>query len=224
MIITTIFNKDCYIVFDLDDTLYKERDFLFSAYQRISDIVYNEIGVNVYKQMTSWYLQGLSAFDELLSHHDTILTIPDLVAIYRNHIPNISLSPETLATLELLVRQGYSLGLMTDGRSISQRNKIKSLKLNSIFNDILISEEFGSEKPNQLNYLHFENNSCYNYFVYVGDNTSKDFITPNKLGWKTICLFDYGVNIHKQNFGLSEEYLPQVIISSILDLQHIFIG
>ena len=56
-------------------------------------------------------------------------------------------------------------------------------------------------------------NSGMNY-VYIGDNPHKDFITPNKLGWTTICLLDRGQNIHKQNFINSLELNPHFFIKS----------
>jgi putative hydrolase of the HAD superfamily len=55
-------------------------------------------------------------------------------------------------------------------------------------------------------------------YVYIADNTQKDFITPNKLGWTTICLLDKGQNIHKQNFELSNEYLPKFTINSFEEI------
>ena len=27
-------------------------------------------------------------------------------------------------------------------------------------------------------------------FIYVGDNTAKDFLYPNQHGWKTVCLLE----------------------------------
>ena len=51
------------------------------------------------------------------------------------------------------------------------------------------------------NYAYFMKRYSYcQSFIYVGDNVKKDFITPNALGWKTICLKDDGRNIHKQDF------------------------
>ena len=43
-------------------------------------------------------------------------------------------------------------------------------------------------------------------------------ITPNKLGWKTICLLDDGRNIHRQDFSCPEEYLPNVKIHTLKEL------
>jgi putative hydrolase of the HAD superfamily len=47
--------------------------------------------------------------------------------------------------LKQLKANGYKLGLITDGRSISKRKKIKALNIEKYFEYILISEEFGTE-------------------------------------------------------------------------------
>ena len=46
-------------------------------------------------------------------------------------------------------------------------------------------------------------------------------MTPNKLGWKTVCLLDKGFNIHAQNFEIQEEYLPKFKITEIKELKSI---
>ena len=74
------------------------------------------------------------------------------------------------------------------------------------FNAIVISEEFGSEKPHINNYLYFQNKFPDKNYTYIGDNTSKDFVSANSLNWTTICLLDKGDNIHKQNFNVSQEF------------------
>ena len=140
--------------------------------------------------------------------------------IYRLHTPSIKIDINTKNILTIIKERDELRGLMTDGRSIQQRNKIKSLGLEQYFSDILISEEFGSEKPNIANYSYFMNDgdsSKIKYF-YVGDNPQKDFKSANKLGWVTICLKDNGQNIHKQNFILEKEYLPMHIIDNIEQL------
>ena len=55
-------------------------------------------------------------------------------------------------------------------------------------------------------------------FIYVGDNTKKDFLAPNELGWDSICIKDAGENIHPQNFNISEEYLPKFKVEDILEV------
>ena len=53
---------------------------------------------------------------------------------------------------------------------------------------------------------------------YIGDNTDKDFITANELGWLTICLKDNGQNIHQQQFSITQEKLPQKTITDLSEL------
>jgi putative hydrolase of the HAD superfamily len=123
--------------------------------------------------------------------------------LYRNHKPTIKLVKEASGFLEKLRTKKIKMGLITDGRSISQHNKLKALEIEYYFTDIIISEEFGSEKPNINNYLFFEKNYPGHTFYFIGDNTSKDFIIPAKLGWKMICIKDNGFNIHKQELNFS---------------------
>ena len=56
-------------------------------------------------------------------------------------------------------------------------------------------------------------------FTYVGDNPRKDFISPNALGWLTVCLKDDGRNIHKQDFtSITAQALPKKTIESLKEL------
>ena len=108
------------------------------------------------------------------------------------------------------------MGLLTDGRSVQQRNKINALKLNAWFSEIIISEEFGSEKPNMNNYKYFEKIFGDGTYYYIADNINKDFISPNNLGWTTICLKDNGLNIHKQDVSLiDKKYLAKYTIHKL---------
>ena len=101
---------------------------------------------------------------------------------------------------------------------MQQRNKIKALGLESYFEEIIISEEFGSEKPNINNYKYFQNVFLNKNYTYIADNISKDFISANTLNWKTICLLDNGKNIHKQNFNVSSHFLPKYQINSFSEI------
>jgi putative hydrolase of the HAD superfamily len=114
-------------------------------------------------------------------------------------LPEIQLYDDAALFLKLLTDKGINAGLITDGRSITQRNKLKSLGLQNYFSSVIISEEFGSEKPCEQNFLHFEKLFPSNRFFYFGDNTKKDFIAPLKLGWKCVCMENRGENIHNQS-------------------------
>ncbi len=189
------------IVFDLDDTLYYEIDYLKSAFKEISEMFcYNHSSSDIYEKMLDIYSNKGDAFrfavDNMKEHIDKDV----LIDIYRNHYPAISLAEDVISTLDNLKKENHIIGIITDGRSVTQRNKIKSLDLHRWISDdnIIISGEFGSEKPCVSNYEYFEKKYPGNEYYYIGDNIRKDFIAPKKLGWKSFCLIDRGWNIHKQ--------------------------
>lgn len=209
-------SNDVIVIFDLDDTLYKEIDFVHSAYRYIDRHLADKHKIyNTYNIMDHAYEHGKNPFNAILSDD---ITIDELLKLYRFHMPEINLDNTTEQTLLLLQSKGYILGLITDGRSISQRNKIKALALDNYIDDenIIISEEFGTDKTDIRNFRYF----CEKYpqatqFLYVGDNPRKDFYHPNQLGWKTICIKNNGKNIHPQDIETPANYKSQHNISSI---------
>jgi len=195
-------NKNSFFVFDLDDTIYKEIDFLKSAYRSISAMLMQYIGVDIYEEMWTDYAGKKNVFAAIIEKYKEVLpntTVEDLLYEYRTHVPEISLANDVRHFLQQLKDTGVPLGLITDGRSITQRNKLKALGIIDSFQDLIISEEFGSEKPNPKNYLYFEDKYPDREFYFVGDNTRKDFVVPAQLGWHMICLEDSGQHIHRQD-------------------------
>lgn len=223
------------VCFDLDDTLYKEIDYLKSAYREIAAYAAEYchgcsdspmiLAAKAYDAMFAAYQNGENAFECLNRFLGLNLPISEYLPIYRNHKPRISLSEDVVQTLDTLKAEGCIIGLITDGRSVQQRNKIETLGLSRwIANeDIVISEEFGSEKPSPANYEYFMNRypECRD-FTYVGDNLQKDFIAPNALGWTTVCLLDDGRNVHKQE--LKTSVLEKRSLMSIKNIGGLFVG
>lgn len=202
------------IVFDLDDTLVKEIDYLKSAFKQIADFVDNDDD-DLYNRIFDAYKCGADVFGDLERNYATF-SKQELLSIYRNHIPNIELIDGGREILNYCKNKGYRMGLVTDGRSITQRNKIMALDIESYFDLIIVSEELGSEKPCLNNFTPFENFEGEKY--YIGDNVSKDFIAPNTLGWNTVCLLDSGENIHKQSFNYPNINLPHFKIARLRDI------
>jgi len=219
------------ICFDLDDTLSKEIDYLKSAYREIAQYAAAPckgcsmtevvLAQKAYETMLEAYRKGENAFEALNAFLGVQNPVSEYLGIYRNHNPEIALSDEVEEALTALKAKGCKLGLITDGRSVQQRSKVTALGLERFFDavNIVISEEYGSEKPSAANYEYFMKRYPEAEFTYVGDNPKKDFVGANTLGWNTICLLDDGRNIHKQEFEkYGEEYQPKVKIVSIKEL------
>lgn len=204
------------IVFDLDDTLVKEIAYLKSAFREIAGVADSQKST-LADEMFALYKGKQNVFEHLCATYPH-LKLDQLKSLYRNHLPDFGDVAEMRQLLADLKADGHFLGLITDGYSITQRNKIKALDIGHLFDLIVISEEFGSEKPDEANFKAFERFGTKEY-VYIGDNLKKDFIAPNALGWKTVCLIDDGHNIHTQDFNKKALYLPALRVDSLFGLR-----
>ncbi len=219
--------------FDLDDTLSKEIRYLESAYREIAQFAVSHsdgcsdqvsLSSKAYNIMLEAYHDGKNAFECLNEFLGLQLPVFEYLQMYHSHQPKIELSTEVVDTLDNLKADGCVLGLISDGRSVQQRNKFNALGLDKWLasDNIVISEEFGSEKPSLANYVYFMKKYPAATYIYVGDNPKKDFVGANELGWTTICLLDDGENIHRQDFAnISEKYLPSYSICNINELNNI---
>lgn len=212
------------VVFDLDDTLYKEIDFLKSAYHHIAKLSSNENALenDIYQLMWNTYQQGGNAFETAVNRFGfSLFSVEWMLGVYRNHIPKISLDKDVKETLAYLKDNGFTMGIISDGRINSQNNKIAALGLQEYINvdNIIINDIKERFKPDIRSFRFFEDKYGKDFeYWYVGNDTGKDFIGPNNLGWTTVCLIDDGRNIRKQDFKLDTIALPKLKIQSIGDL------
>jgi len=213
-------DKNTYFVFDLDDTLYSEIDYLKSAYYAIAIEISNENGKLLCNEMVQIYSSGGNTFEYLLNKFpEKNLSIEKLLYLYRTHYPNISLREGVLEMLFEIKKRDGKIGVITDGRSITQRNKINALGLEDLVDKLVISEEFGYEKPASLLYESFIESGSEMQFYYVGDNLCNDFITPKKLAWCCIGVLDKK-SINQQNLSeYAVEYLPHFFINKFTEIE-----
>lgn len=189
------------IVFDLDDTLYLERDYVRSGFHCLEEWTRKHLGLKDFASK-AW-----SLFEEGERGHvfDKVLTqagIPPeksligmMIAIYREHKPNICLPADAVSCLGHLAGR-TALALVSDGHSVSQRNKIQALGLRQYFDVIILTSELGEgfAKPHPRAFMKVQEtlgNSTRRY-IYVADNPIKDFAGPHTLGWQTIRMRRFG--------------------------------
>ncbi|TMM53804.1 HAD family hydrolase [Maribacter algarum] len=200
-------DQNTVIVFDLDDTLYNEIDYLKSAYTALAKDLEPENWEQLYANLFSLYRNNENPFKYVSENFGVSTT--ELIELYRDHIPNITPFEGVLQKFQIIKDRKGKIAILTDGRSKSQRNKINALGLIPYLDYIVISEEIGSEKPDKKNFKSIENHFKVKNYYYIGDNLKKDFITPNQRGWQTIALLDNGLNIHSNAYLYNkEEHLP----------------
>ena len=155
-----------------------------------------------------------------------IFSVNELVNVYRNHTPNISLYKDAESLINYLKKNKYKLGIITDGFISVQKKKIKALHLDKIIDEIIYTDEYGREnwKPSPLGFKIIKDriNLEYDELVYIGDNPRKDFYINKLLGIKTIRLLRDGFNINneyyeniKENFRINNFFEVIEIINKI---------
>ncbi len=187
--------KNVCVVFDLDDTLYLERDYVRSGFRAVGDWCAERLGLEgMQEQAQALFDQGRRGdiFDValgMLGAGCAAGTVSALAQIYREHVPHIKLLSDAHECLARLQGRVY-LGLLTDGNPIQQRAKIDVLGLRSRLDAMVITGEWGVEfyKPHVRGYRYLESQLgvCCTRFVYIADNPSKDFFAPRMLGWNAI--------------------------------------
>ncbi len=173
-------------VFDLDDTLYAERDYVRSCFRWI--------GARLGDGGASddlWRLFDAGERDPVgviaLRHGLGDMAKSKLIEEMRAHAPSIALDRGAQAALARLREQGRAFSIVTNGRSVTQRCKIAALGLEDA-KAIVISEEFGVAKPDAALFRAVEARHLAHRHLYVGDNPAIDFEAPNALGWMTAMI------------------------------------
>ena len=194
--------------FDLDDTLYKEIEYTRSAFQMIAGEIDAENQTLLYIHMFSLFQENKDVFGYLEEHYP--VRKADLIDQYRHHTPQLHLQKSASVLITQICEKGGKVGVITDGRAVTQRNKIKSLGLENKLNFLIISEETGWDKTSDHNFQLLEQKFPNHNYIYIADNPAKDFFHPNQRGWETIGVLDNGLNIHKQYIQRFEsKMLPQ---------------
>ena len=178
------------VIFDLDDTLYSEKDYVRSGYKAVAEYLGN---VEYADQLWSFFEASKPAIDELLRTLGRESERAECLHIYRTHKPTIHLYDNVKELIEELKLKGIKVGIITDGRPVGQRNKIEALGLDELvdWENIIITDELGGiqfRKPCDIAFRILMTRWRLNPAdtVYVGDNADKDFQAPHQLGMRSL--------------------------------------
>jgi putative hydrolase of the HAD superfamily len=186
------------IVFDLDDTLYLERDYVSSGLQAVAVWADANLGVPFQVALSELQLlfdQGYrtNTFDRWIE--SSVVQgvadgeVSDLVWVYREHAPSLTPLPGVHALLDTL-RKECRLGLLSDGHLVVQRKKLAALGLAAYFDAVVFTDEWGRQawKPASKGFVILLEKLGVkpSEAVYVGDNPLKDFFGARSVGMKTV--------------------------------------
>ena len=197
------------IFFDLDDTLYFRQDAFFQAFTaffksddkelkksasdrcriRGDEVFYqSQRGIITMQEMYIYRFQkGFRDVGIELSDSEAL----DFHAVYKQFLYSMKLNPNVISMLDF-AKSKFNLGIITNGPSEHQRNKIHSLGLEKWINPelIVISGEHGFDKPEKELFKIAEQKSCKKpeNLIIIGDSYKNDIIPASELGWHTIWL------------------------------------
>ena len=132
------------VIFDLDGTLYDERDYLSAAWLGIGKDLEKKQGIpfsQVYKFLEDEFsLHGHTAlFNKLITAFGlSAAYLPEALEILRNVeiSDKINCYPEMTGCLEWLISEGRKLFIVTNGNLTQQKNKIKNIEFGALLNHI----------------------------------------------------------------------------------------
>jgi putative hydrolase of the HAD superfamily len=185
------------VVFDIDDTLYLERDYVRSGFHAVGALARQVLGVpDLADRAWAAFEDGVrsTVFDVALAQCGVEVTpelIAQLVARYREHLPDIKLLEDARACLDRLGHvAAVTMAVVTDGPLASQQAKARSLGLATWSQDVIFTEAlgagFGKPDPRAFELVEQRFGVTGDRCVYVADNPGKDFAAPHQLGWMTI--------------------------------------
>lgn len=217
------------LVFDLDDTLYPERQFALSGFRAAERWAAAELGLaaGLADEMTRLLDQGylgklfaMALAARLPDHRPEHLEA--LVAAYRDHEPELALFADAQWALQHFRAHG-PLALITDGTPAMQAKKVAALAIapffqQTVFTGGLGGREFHKPHPRSFQIVEQALASAGDRFVYVGDNPSKDFITPNAMGWVSVMVTRPGEPIIHAGARVADGGAPQHTVASLAEL------
>lgn len=193
----TILRKIDTVIFDLDQTLLDKdqslksfADYQYEAFSLVRFIPDKNDFIDRFSELNHIVMPKEEVYEKLMDIFDMERNMgAELLEDLNNnfHLHSVGF-PGLHTCLGELKKQGYKIGMITNGRDFYQRNKISALGISDYFNDIVTSGAAKIKKPDHgifriaLNNLQSISESC----VFVGDSLKADVLPAKELGMLTI--------------------------------------
>ncbi len=217
------------VFFDVDDTLFDSTGLTEKARRAAIDAMI-EVGLSVtpengyellmeiVKKYGSNYGKHFDALlDEFKMEWNPMIIAAGVYAYHRIKFAYLRPFPEVIPSLIELKKRDLKLGIVSDGDSIKQWDKIIRLGLQNFFDVVVTSEETGAEKPDSKIYeVALEKSKCKpKNSLMVGDRIIKDIFGAKRVGMLTVR-FLHGK--YKEEKPHSEEETPDFQIKRFREL------
>lgn len=218
-------NSSKVIIFDLDDTLYREFDYFEEGLLAVANYAEEAFGLNaklVYTELMNLYkVSGRNRLFNtwLISKGLQARYVSNMVRIYRYHPIQIEIPFKNVNFLNSLRNSIY---LITDGNKLVQNHKIQSFGLKEVFKKCFITNQYGLkfQKPSLhcFDLIRKIERTSWSNMIYVGDNPAKDFFALNSVGGTTIQTFEYRPERARPHFSIA--HTAKYSISSLQEVDN----
>lgn len=179
------------VLFDLDDTLYEEMNFVTAALERVARF----LAARAFPSADQFLAEMLDiletvgrgrVFDIVLERHGLPSSwVRPLLYVYRSADPELALFSDALPLLDDLRRRHVRTGIVTDGSALVQANKVRGLGLNQLVDVVVYTDTLdeGAAKPAPTGFLVALEllGSEPAVSAYVANDVRKDFAGPRSL-------------------------------------------
>ena len=190
------------VFFDIDDTLYDTSGFAKLARKAAIGVMI-DAGLplssdEAYKLLREIIKDKGSNYDkhfnvltkQVLGYENPRLIALGMITYHNVKFALLRLFPETMSTLIYLKSQGYHLGVISNGITIKQWEKLIRLGLHHFFDEIITSEEAGTEKPDERIFQQaLDRMGCKaGNSIMIGNKFSEDILGAINIGMDAILV------------------------------------
>ncbi len=221
-----------WVCFDLDDTLFNGTLLVKKAREASVEMMI-EFGLPVERNYTIKVLNEIvhefGSNDE--SHLDNLITRlrndPDvklptsynihkyvaagIMGYHREKVKHFRPFRDVVKTLTKLKTKNIKTALITDGSPKKQYEKLLRLKIEGLFDEIIISDEIAIRKPNPIMFSTFlrNHNLLPHEVIYIGDRLDKDVVPSKQVGIISVLIHrgtKYDPHVLKKKSKIHPDY------------------
>jgi HAD superfamily hydrolase (TIGR01509 family) len=182
------------IVFDLDDTLISNKEFIIARcqilYNQLSDLFgdYSTYLVNISLLLNEGYAPYL--IDKLCDLYGLLSMKRDILKIYRDGFPDkVSVYADVEPTLNAFKANHFKLFVLTDNPVVTQKVKWNVFPFRDMFDDVIFTNNYGLSKPDSkcFHIISETHGIAPEDLVMIGDNQVRDIVGAIHAGYN--CAF-----------------------------------
>lgn len=221
------------VFFDIDDTLYDTSGFAKLARKAALKAMI-DAGLPLSQQEAYLLLREIikekgSNYDKhfniltkrVMGEENPLLIALGMITYHNVKFALLRLFPDTMSTLIYLKKSNYQMGVISNGLTIKQWEKLIRLGLYHFFDEVVTSQEAKSEKPDRKIFqLALERMGCQaEESIMVGNKFSEDILGATKAGMSAILVNSQLTEAEKEL--IEKEGLKVDVVSDINQLKTI---